>query len=334
MLMSTMFEPGALSLQEIMWEYAQAQFALPVEKRDERFLYDHREGPDIVDIDDDEEALAAIAEAYGDATWVPPHEVLDQLRDPKVELATSKRYFLNQRVIGDGRCIDPKVWDRAEDLEREIDGPVGLGFDGSLMRANGDSTWLTATTLSAPRHTVVLGVWDGIDDKDLSDEERDEAEAARWEDVEKRIKWAFSEFDVALMYADRARWGVRLDNWAAKWPKRVKAWPATSERRVGMAFRDHLKAVAGGQCTHDGHRVLRKHVMHAVRRKVKAEVTDEVASEEGLDKAAKKLWIASKETRHSKKLIDGYYSAVLSHTAAAEAHAAGYKPKRRRMHTA
>lgn len=302
---STMFAPGEKSVMEEAWEYAQTERR---QRRDWTFMWDHREGPTVEDLDDDDELSAALAEAYGDAAAVVPFvEIMAEMRDPTCDVAEGMRYFLNQRVAGEGRCMDPQVWADATDATKVVDGPVGLGFDGSLMRAKGDATALVAVTLAEPRHAVVLGWW-----------ERPEEEC--WDEVEACVEAAFSNLDVAMMYADRARWGVRIDAWAGRWgAKRVKTWPVSSPRRVGQAFKDLTDAVKTGRLTHDGDSRLAAHVRHAV--KVPVNVLD---AETG-----KPLWIPGKESHGTSKLIDGFYALGMAHTAAAEAHAAGYKPKRR-----
>lgn len=300
---STMFAPGEGSIMEQSWEYSRKQ----LDKHDDfTFLWDHREGRDVADMADDDELRASLEEAYGEAAKVVPLvEIMAEVRDPTCEPAERKRYFFNLRVAGDGRCVDPVAWADVCDATRVPSGPIAIGFDGSLMRANGDATVVVGCTLAEPRHLFILGAWEAPEEE-------------CWDEVEACVADAFAEYDVALFYADRARWGPRIDAWYAKWPKALKTWPATSMRRVGQGFADLSAAITTGRVSHDGDEMLARHVGNAVRRYTAARDSD-----------GNRMWIASKDTHGSTRRIDAYYAAMLAHTAALEATAAGYKGKRR-----
>jgi phage terminase large subunit-like protein len=300
---STMFAPGEGSIMEQSWEYSRKQLD---HHDDMTFLWDHREGTEVADFDNDEELLDSLKAAYGAAAAIVPlDEIMAEVRDPTCEPAEAMRYFLNLRVAGDGRCIDPVVWQGRAEPNAKIEGPIAIGFDGSLMRANGDATVLMGCTLSEPRHLFVLGAWE-------------QPEEECWHEVEAAVAEAFNDYDVALFYADRARWGPRIDAWYAKWPKAMKTWPATSMRRVGQGFADFSSALITGRMTHDDDPMLSRHVTNAVRRYVAAKDSD-----------GSKMWIASKDTHGSSRRIDAYYAGMLAHTAALEATAAGYKARRK-----
>lgn len=300
---STMFAPGEGSIMEQSWEYSRKQLD---QHDDMTFLWDHREGREVADFNDDEELRGSLMESYGAAAKVVPlDEIMAEVRDPTCEPAEAMRYFLNLRVAGDGRCVDPVVWNGCSDPLRLVEGPIAVGFDGSLMRANGDATVLVGCTLAEPRHLFVLGAWE-------------QPEEECWDEVEACVEDAFAEFDVALFYADRARWGPRIDGWYAKWPKAMKTWPATSMRRVGQGFADMQSGLVTGRISHDGDELLTRHVGNAVRRYTNAKDSD-----------GNRMWIGSKDTHGSTRRIDAYYAAMLAHTAALEAVASGYKGKRR-----
>ena len=301
---STMFAPGEDSIHEEAYNHARHELD---NHKDYGFLWDHREGPSDIDFDDDDALLIALSEAYGEAAaWVPLDEIAAECRDSSINHAEARRYFLNVRVAGDGRAIDPQLWINCTDATIIPTGPIGIGFDGALSE---DSTALIACTLAEPRHLFVLGVWEKP--------RRSHDWVVPFEEVEQAVDDAFSTYDVALFYADRNRWGARVDDWFARWPKKVKAWPATSYRRVAQGFKDLHLAIAEERVTHDGNAILTRHVGNAVRRYVQAKDAD-----------GRKLWIASKDSPDSSHKIDAFYAAMLAHTAASEAVMAGYKPRR------
>lgn len=304
---STMFAPGEDSIHEQAYNHARHEIE---SHKDYGFLWDHREGPSDIDFDDEVQLLGALREAYGEAAdWVPLDEIAAECRDSSTNPSEARRYFLNVRVAGDGRCIDPEVWlNRAEPLT-EPSGPIGIGFDGALSE---DSTALIGCTLTEPRHIFVIGLWEKPRNSDGWE--------VPFEEVEAAVEEAFDTYDVAMLYADRARWGARVDGWFARWPKKVKTWPATSYRRVAQGFTDLHLAVVEERITHDGNGALARHVGNAVRREVMAR-----------DAQGRKLWIASKDSPNSSHKIDAFYAAMLAHTAASEAVMAGYRPRRAQL---
>lgn len=303
---STMFAPGEASLMEGAWAYAQKQLK---KQDDPTFLWDHREGWEC-DLADDEALRASLAESYGAAAArMPMDEIMAEVRDDTTESTEARRYFFNMRVAGDGQAVDPQQWDACFNVERKLEGPVALGFDGS--RFISDHTALVACTLETPRHIVPLGHW-----LPMGEDER-----PPWQEIDAAVEDAMANFDVGLMYVDDKFWEAQVDRWFGKWPKKVKGFPTGSHLRTGMMFRSFVRAVERGDISHDGDEDLAEHIRHAVRRPVKAKSPDE----------QKALWIASKDTTHSPRKIDMFYAAALAHEAAADATANGYRGKRRAM---
>ena len=300
---STMFAPGEGSIMEGAWGYAQQQLK---QHDDQAFLWDHREGWD-VDISDDDALSGSLSESYGSAiSRMPVDEIMAEVRDPTTTPVESKRYFFNLRVAGDGQVLDPEVWAQRVDVDRRLEGPVALGFDGSRFRA--DHTGLVACTLDDPKHLVPLGHWVPVGD----------GERPPWEEIDIAVRDAMDRFDVALFYCDDKYWESQVDRWFGEWPKQVRSFPTGSHLRTGMMFRSFVRSVERGDITHDGDSDLSEHVRNAVRRQVKAKSPDE----------GEALFIASKDTTHSPRKIDLFYAAALAHEAACDAVANGYRARK------
>jgi hypothetical protein len=300
---STMFAPGEASIMEGAWGYAQQQMK---SHDDPGFLWDHREGWD-VDIADDERLAASLAESYGAAIGrMPVDEIMAEVRDPTTSPVESKRYFFNMRVAGDGAVLDPQVWASRADPARRVEGPVGMGFDGS--RFLHDHTGLVICSMEDPKHIVPIGHWVPVG----------EDERPPWDEIDIAVREAMDRWDVAMFYVDDKYWEANVDRWFGEWPKKVRSFPTGSHLRVGMMFRSFVRAAQRGDITHDGDSDLAEHVRNAVRRPVKAKSPDE----------GDPLFIASKDTTHSPRKIDLFYAAALAHEAACDAVSSGYRGRR------
>src|SRR5690606_40513310 len=87
------------------------------------------------DLDDDEELLAAIAEA-NPAPWIDHKRIADRLRIDRIPEHEFRRYHLNQWVSAGSEWLPPNAWrDLATDDGHPAPGTkVVLGFDGSYNR--------------------------------------------------------------------------------------------------------------------------------------------------------------------------------------------------------
>jgi hypothetical protein len=91
---STMYAPGEDSVAEHSHSYAKAVAAGKI--GDRSFLFDHRQGSDDFDFDDDAQLRAALTEAYGDAAeWIDLDRLIAEARDPQTDESDFKRYFIN-----------------------------------------------------------------------------------------------------------------------------------------------------------------------------------------------------------------------------------------------
>lgn len=285
---TTVWRPGEGSIAEQIFDSARTT---------PRTLIAYRPPPK-VDLDDDASVLRALSHVYGPAfEWMDKPRLLRALRDPTADRADQQRYFLNAIVKGSDRWLSPEVWAACARPGQTLDpgDAVVLGFDGSQYE---DSTVLEACRIS-DGHLVCLNCW-----------EKPAGPAGRgWEvprqEVHAAVAAAFSDYKVALMFADPPYWQSELAAWQSEWGDRVLGFE--TRRDVGMAGaleRLHT-AVVTGQVTHDGDPRVSRHVGNATT----------VRSRAGT--------LIRKPVRGGPDKIDGAVSATLAYEARAEALAKG-----------
>lgn len=247
---STMYGLGEGSVAEGTHSYARAA-------SDEGLLFDHKEAPAGLDLDDDEQVLAGLRHVYGPAAaWMDLEGIVQrEFRDPSKSEADNRRYWFNQPVKLAGRLFDP---DRLKALEtpRRVVPPgslVVLGFDGSKNR---DATALVGWTVEDHPHLFVLRVW-----------ERPPAASADWSvprlEVDAEVKRAFDRFNVSRLVCDPPGWRVEIETWALEFGEdTVIAFDTNQPSRMGPATDRFDVAVKQGDFSWDGNDVLRSHLVH------------------------------------------------------------------------
>lgn len=113
---TTMYAPGQESIAELAHVYA-SKIARG-EISDPSFLFDHLEGPAVTDFWDDEEILASLRVAYGEASeWMDFDGLLRDAAaaredvDSKKLVADFRRYFLNQPTRAEESVwVPPTTW--------------------------------------------------------------------------------------------------------------------------------------------------------------------------------------------------------------------------------
>lgn len=299
---STMYRPGMNSVAEATHEYARAIGDGRI--RDDTLLFDHREGPEEFDWDDDGQLLQALRETYGPfAEAMDLERLVHEIRDPQSDEADSRRYWLNQVVRATEQAFDPIQW---ASLERTFTVPAGakitLGFDGARFR---DATALVGTHIEEG-YQFVLGLW-----------ERPENAPDDWEidgsDVDEAVEAAFTTYRVVRMYADPPYWDTNIDAWAAKYgEKRVIAWHTFRNRQMAFALRAYQVAQRTGALTHEAHEGFARHLSNARRRLTRLR-----------DDEDKPLWLIQKEHPHSPNKIDAAMAGCLSWEARGDALSSG-----------
>jgi hypothetical protein len=261
-----------------------------------RLLYDHREASTKWNLDIEEELIAAILEAGGDAFWRDPEMIAADWDDPLETEENKRRYWLNQATSSANAWITAERWTELKDpsLLLEPGERVCLGFDGSLSR---DATALVACRLHDGA-LFLLGLWQPGKDEMVNQSEVDSA-----------VSFAFEMYDVERFYGDPPSWQDWMASWASRFnpqpgqkgKDRVFEWWTNRTKAMGEALERFTTAAATGTVSHDGNPLLAQHVLNARR--------DEVRGHMAIRK--EKPWSPNK--------IDAAMAAVLAYEARADA---------------
>lgn len=299
---TTMFRPGEDSVAEATFKHWQA--VLEGRAPDPGMLMDHRQATKIENWADDDELRAALIDVYGAAApWIDIDGILAEIRDPTAEEADSRRYFLNQPAVADDQWIDPEAWARCSDLTRTVKPGelITLGFDGSLRD---DATALVGCRVS-DGHLFLVQAWEPP------------LNAPEWwqvptEEVDAAVAGAFAEFDVWRLYADPPYWQDTLGHWASEFgDSKVIHWWTNKWTQMAHALERLHSAVASQALTHDGDKVLARHVANARRSRNRAGTQ------------------IRKEHPKSASKIDAAIAAVLAYEARGDAIVAGAGAKKK-----
>ena len=262
---STMYAPGEESVAELTHKSARTAPGV---------LFDHKQAPE-VDLEDDDEVLAALAGVYGPAAaWMDLDAILaSQLRDPQARQSDFQRYWLNQPTTVEDKFTEPARWDRLAQPDRfqtEPDGrnswdgrpirpipdgtQVVLAFDGSR---NNDSTVIVAVTCDAAPYVDVVFAWE----RDFMLRTEQEVDVL---EVEEQIRAACRRWRVTEIAADEALWQRSLQVLANEGLPAVK-FPQSGSRMTPAT--KHLSdVIATGELHHSGDERLRRHMLNAVVR--------------------------------------------------------------------
>ena len=137
---TTMYAPGENSVAELVHVYASK--IAKGEITDPGLLFDHIEGPAVVDFNDDAQILASLRVAYGEAAgWMDFDRLLADANaarndvDHRRLVGDFKRYFLNQPTRAEEAVwIPPTVWADLAAGDHPVleDGLVGVGVEVDL----------------------------------------------------------------------------------------------------------------------------------------------------------------------------------------------------------
>jgi len=293
---STMYEVGRGSVAEKSHEWAG--------KSPSRFLFDHRQAPRDINLDDDEAVLAGLKAAYGDAaSYMPLDRILSEIRDPRNELQDSVRYFLNQAHASTTMAFDLALWESLADTDHKV--PKGalitLGFDGSRRR---DTTALVATEI-ATGYQWPMGIWARPEHAGDWSVPEDEVDAA--------VELAMSEYEVWRMYADPPYWENAVARWAGQYgDKVVVEWYTNRLRNMAVSLRAYANGMRDGNVSHDGDPRMTLAIANSRRHTINS-----------YDDDGNPLWYIEKERPGSPLKIDAAVAGCISNQARLDAIALG-----------
>lgn len=278
------FQPGEGSVAENTY--------LAFKAGAEGLYYDSLEAPPVADLTDEQAVKAAIVLARGDATWVSPERLWQEISDPTTPESVTLRYYLNQVAEAEETWADIAKWRACETDDRiEPGDTICLGFDGSIRE---DSTALVACRVSDGL-LQPLKVW----------EKPSGPRGFSWQvprqEVDDAVRDAFADYRVVLLYADPPHWENYVDAWAAEYGEKVvlEFWTMSAKRMASALERFHT-AMLSTELLHTGDETLTAHVGNAVA----------VTRNGGLVQIAK---------RTNSQKIDALVSAVLAYEARGDA---------------
>ena len=265
---SAAWQPGEESVAEVLYRHWQA---LGSEGAVDPTIYvDHKQAPEVPDLDDDDELEAALRHVYGPAAaWLDLPRIMAEIRDPQTDAKEARRFWLNQPSVAADAWLEPElVTERRNVATPELGVAVTLGFDGSL---SDDATALMACTLGDDPRLLTLGVWE----PELA---AGPAERAGWvvdvDGVDAAVADAFEDYVVVLMYCDPAYWSPHIAAWAARHGAQVvREFSTARDGRIVPASVATHTALTTGELEHDGNPALERHLKNARTRSTRYGLT-------------------------------------------------------------
>jgi phage terminase large subunit-like protein len=284
-------EPGLDSVAERDWQAWQDIEA--GRSKATGFLYDSVEAAPNTKLEDERSLRKGLMQARGSSDWVDIDRLVEEIYDPTMDPALSRRFYLNQVTAATTAFFDPQLWDdRRRDIELKPGDEVTLGFDGSKTD---DHTALIACRVEDDA-LFTLAIWQPRQGEEI---DRRAVDAAVYK--------AFDRYEVVGFFSDVHPFESYIDAWAEEFgedlvakagPRNSIAWDMRSRgKEFTEGAQSFLAAFRDGKAIHDGNPVLRQHVINAQRRPNRHGVS------------------FGKETRDSPRKVDGLAAAVLARMA-------------------
>jgi hypothetical protein len=280
------FEPGEDSVAEQTRDAYEAVEA--GRAADVGLFYDSLEAPPEAKLTAEwiEPTLRAVR---GDSTWLDIERLKASILDTRNPASRSRRFWYNQIVAAEDAWMARYEWDacKREDLALTDGDEIVMFFDGSK---SDDATGLVACRMSDGLVST-LGVWQKPPNWPAPETPGYVPYQVPREDVDGVVQNAFNRFKVLAFFADPGSgqdedgemyWDTFLDRWGQAYGKKLllRAVVAGSkahavrwdmrDRRNQETFTEAVKRtredILQRQLIHDGHKVMRTHVINARRR--------------------------------------------------------------------
>ena len=245
----------------------------------------------------------AIEGVRGDATWLDLEAIEDEMATESIDIALSRRFWLNQIVASDDRIYGPEDWDHLGSLGNSLrrGDKIVLGFDGGKTD---DATALIAIRLK-DQCVFPLQIWE------MDHRRKGDNAVIDYASVDYQVRQAFKMYDVHAFYADVAGWEPWILEWTEEFQEQLGV-KASERSPIGVDMRGNqarlvpahealIEAIRQGRLKHDEDSILRRHLLNVVYHPTK--------------------WGMSyrKETAESKYKIDAYAAMHLAFMAMQDA---------------
>jgi len=243
----------------------------------------------IENIYDKEQALPALRQVYGDATWVDVEDVFKELSDPSLSEQDARRFYFNQRVIRGSQWLNPQKWQDLTDgdLRLKKSDPIALGFRGQTR----DGACALVATRLDDNAIFVLKSWE-TDPKN---------QEVPYVEVDEFVRSALNFYNVKLFFAAPQNWQDIVGRWYEEHEGIVEERWLNQKLMMSKATEEFETAVYAQRLVHDGDERLKQHIGNAL------------IEEHPFGHTIRKA------TKHSEHYISVAETAILSFAAAQEA---------------
>lgn len=301
-------EPGAGSIAEATWDYANAVADGRI--KDASLFFFHRQASDFHDLETQDGARAAAVEASGAAAeWRDIDGIVRLWADPTTDRTYWERVWCNRLVKGASQAFDVERWKALASVKSPVKNGdlITLALDGAVFH---DSTALIATHVEAGYQWLV-GLWECPPGHNGPGQPTWQVPAA---EVDTLVRAMFGRYQVNRFYCDPPYWQAWIAKWAGEYgAERVIDWWTNRRKPMTVALEGFHTAITDGSLSHDGDPRVVRHIGNARKEELKG-----MRDEQG-----KALWLIRKDRPDSPQKIDAAMAAVLSWEARTDAIAAG-----------